>query len=121
VCSDVLAVSFIVSLSTSASTHKKPASTGTSWYSLQAGKGKERWKFVPVYSMKAYRRRTAMILPVLNLVQDVGQWSALAAFPQGKKPLYPVNGSLHGSFSLFRRFGDKKNVLPVPGTEPRIV
>ena len=41
--------------------------------------------------------------------------------PLGKEPRYPLNRSLDGTQSGSGRFGEQKNLLPLPAIEPRIV
>jgi hypothetical protein len=42
-------------------------------------------------------------------------------FTPGKEPRYSLNRSLGGPHSRSGRFGEKKNLSPLQGFEPRIV
>jgi hypothetical protein len=50
-----------------------------------------------------------------------GQLSTPAAFPPGKQPPYPLYKRLGGPQSLFRHYGEEKNLLPLPGMKPRFL
>jgi hypothetical protein len=47
-----------------------------------------------------------------------GQLHVLAAYPQGKSPLYPLDRRLGGPQSRSGRSGEEKNSQPPPGIEP---
>jgi hypothetical protein len=54
-------------------------------------------------------------------VLDGGEWSALhtCCFPQGKEPFYLLYRRLSGLQNRSGRYGKDKNLLLLPGTEPR--
>jgi hypothetical protein len=50
-----------------------------------------------------------------------GQLHTLASLPQGMSPLYQFYKGLGGPQSRSGRYGEQKNLLPLPGTEPRLL
>jgi hypothetical protein len=48
-----------------------------------------------------------------------GQVHATASLPPGIEPQRPWDGRLGGFHSRSGRYGEVKNPLPLPGTEPR--
>jgi len=50
-----------------------------------------------------------------------GQLLATAALLPGNKPRYPLNRRLGGPHSRYGRFGERNNLFPLPGFEPRAV
>jgi hypothetical protein len=47
------------------------------------------------------------------------QYHAAAALPPRKEPRYPLDRKLRRPQSRSGRCGEKKNLLPLPGIEPR--
>jgi len=79
---------------------------------------------VPVHAMKIYRGsgRTAPLIPNLGR-----RWRWMVTlttrplYPRLKSRLYPVNRRMGGPQMGTGRFGGKKNLLSLPGFEPRLV
>jgi len=69
-------------------------------------------------AMKAYRGHRDIAPPMLNLGTNEGEWLNLMV-----QSLYQpaLHGRLGGPQSQYARFGEEKNILPLPGIEPQIV
>jgi hypothetical protein len=75
-------------------------------------------KFVPVHVMKAYEE----VWPhsfLTSALDKGGHLYSPATLPLGKVPLMPVLKRLGGPQSQCAHFGEEKNVLPLPGSEPQ--
>jgi hypothetical protein len=64
-----------------------------------------------------------MVPPFLTSALDGDEWPAsrLTRSPQRKNAPYPLHMRLAGPQSRSERYGERKNLLPFPGTEHRLL
>jgi hypothetical protein len=70
---------------------------------------------------KAYRGLELQLNPFLASALDGGGWLTLPLYSRGKSPWDPLFMRLSGAQNLSGRVGEAKNLLTLPGIEPRIV
>jgi hypothetical protein len=65
---------------------------------------------------------------IVSLIVNLGaRWKWVVSltsrplYAQGNRPWYPLNGRPGGSQSRFGRFGEERNLSPLPRLEPRTV
>jgi len=73
--------------------------------------------------MKAYEGVESQLHSFLTSALDGGEWFnlRLVCFAPGERTWHPISGRLIGPRRWFGRVGEQKNLMPLPGTEPRIV
>ena len=77
-----------------------------------------------VYSMKAYRGSKIYFHLFLTSALHGCEWSILRPgrfppLPRGKEPRHPFSKMLSAAQSLYGRFGEEQNLLPLPRFEPQ--
>jgi len=73
--------------------------------------------------MKAYAGAEVELHLFLTSALDGGEWFTLrlVCFASGERTSHPISRRLVGPRRWFGRVGEQKNLMPLPGTEPRIV
>ena len=71
---------------------------------------------VRALALKVYRGSRGIVLPILNLGEDGGEWltSRIGSITAEKEPRYPLNGMLGQAHSRSGRFGEDENILLLP-------
>jgi hypothetical protein len=75
-----------------------------------------------LYMSKGIWSVEVQLHPILILAVDGGKWLSSCTghfIPQGKNPQNPLNMGLGGPITHSVYFGEEKNLIPLPGLNPR--